>query len=244
MSTASSQPPSAAGLPADFNRVLAAAARVQTRLPPAVVVGGTAAAIHARHRISYDADHCISDLTPRFNAVRETLEHDPGWTTARVNPGKVILGSQDGVEQGVRNLIRRVPLEAQEFRGDFGVVSIPTAAESLRIKGWLALKRGTTRDYLDVAALWRTMGPERGAEAFKHFDNFYQTGTQESALKQVITRLADPAPADLGALNLSSYKGLDPQYHDWNSVRRTCQEASVTIFDALPSKPAISAECP
>ena len=42
MSTASPSTPSSSGLPADFNRVLAAAARVQTRLPPAVVVGGTA----------------------------------------------------------------------------------------------------------------------------------------------------------------------------------------------------------
>ena len=44
----------------DWEAVLSSAARLQQILPDAVLVGGTAAAIHAEHRLSRDADHVLS----------------------------------------------------------------------------------------------------------------------------------------------------------------------------------------
>jgi hypothetical protein len=41
----------------DWEQVLSSAARLQTILPEAVLVGGTASAIYAEHRLSTDADH-------------------------------------------------------------------------------------------------------------------------------------------------------------------------------------------
>ena len=58
----------------DWERVLSAAARLQEILPGAVLVGGTAAALHARHRMSRDADHVLGDLRPRFDEVLAQLE--------------------------------------------------------------------------------------------------------------------------------------------------------------------------
>jgi hypothetical protein len=89
----------------DWERVLAAAARLQQILPDAVLVGGTASAIYAHHRFSADADHVLADLSHRFDAVLEEVESAAGWKTARIKRPVQILGSLDGIETGIRQLI-------------------------------------------------------------------------------------------------------------------------------------------
>ena len=93
---------------------MSAAAHLQSILPDAVLVGGTAAAVYAGHRLSTDADHVIGDLRQRFDQVLAELESVAGWKTARVRRPVRILGSLDGIETGVRQLIRDVPLETAE----------------------------------------------------------------------------------------------------------------------------------
>jgi len=99
----------------DLNAVFAAAARLQELVPDAVLVGGTAAAFHAGHRVSFDDDHVVVDLCSRFDEVLSALEDTDGWVTARVKRPVLILGSLDGIETGIRNLIRTRPLEAMAF---------------------------------------------------------------------------------------------------------------------------------
>jgi hypothetical protein len=53
----------------DWEEVLSSAAHLQQILPGAVLVGGTASAIHAAHRFSRDADHVLTDLRPRFDEI-------------------------------------------------------------------------------------------------------------------------------------------------------------------------------
>jgi len=76
-------PKNTAPLP-DWELVLSSAARRQRILPDAVLVGGTASAIHAEHRFSRDADHVLTDLRHRFDEVLAELESVAGWKTARV----------------------------------------------------------------------------------------------------------------------------------------------------------------
>ena len=101
-------------------RVLESAARLQEVVPDAVLVGGSAAALWANHRFSYDHDHVLQDLSDRFDAVLEAIEATDGWVTNRVTPGKIILGELGDIESGVRQLIRNRPLEVTEwsFRPD------------------------------------------------------------------------------------------------------------------------------
>jgi len=68
-------------------------------LPEAVLVGGTASAA--------------------FDQVLAELESVAGWKTARVQRPVQILGSLDGIDTGVRQLIRDEPLETTkvEIRG-------------------------------------------------------------------------------------------------------------------------------
>jgi len=136
-------------------RVLESAARLQEVVPDAVLVGGSAAALWANHRFSYDHDHVLQDLSDRFDAVLEAIEATDGWVTNRVTPGKIILGELGDIESGVRQLIRNRPLEVAEVELPSGhVLRVPTPDETLRIKGYLIVQRNQVRDYLDVATSW------------------------------------------------------------------------------------------
>lgn len=48
-----------------LQRVLASAAKLQEVVPEAVLVGGSAAALHAGHRDSFVHDHVLADLVDR-----------------------------------------------------------------------------------------------------------------------------------------------------------------------------------
>ena len=133
-------PKDTAPLP-DWELVLSSAARLQRVFPDAVLVGGTASAIHAEHRFSRDADHVLTDLRSRFDEVLAQLESVAGWKTARVQRPVQILGSLDGIDTGVRQLIRETPLETLALNYHGERLTIPTEGEILRIKSVLILKR-------------------------------------------------------------------------------------------------------
>ena len=142
----------------DWELVLSAATHLQRILPNAVLVGRTASAIHAGHRFSWDADHVLADLRRHFDDVLAQLESVVGWKTARVQRPVQILDSLDGIETGVRQLIREQPLEAMVLDHQGQQLTVPTPEEILRIKGVLILKRNATRDYLDFVALANHLG--------------------------------------------------------------------------------------
>lgn len=219
----------------DWELVLSAAARLQTILPEAVLVGGTASAIHAEHRFSRDADHVLTDLRLRFDAVLAELESVAGWKTARVQRPIQILGSLDGIETGVRQLIRDEPLETVilDYRGER--LTLPTEGEILRIKGVLILKRNATRDYLDFVAIADHIGDSKAAQALRSFDKLYRQDNGESPLQQLQVQLAYALPYDLDEVlpELSEYKNLALRWHDWDKVKAACSHISTVIFDRV-----------
>ncbi len=214
----------------EWERLLAAAAHLQRIVPGAVLVGGTAAATHAHHRLSFDADHAVADLRPRFDEILAQLESVAGWKTARVRRPVLILGSLDGIETGVRQLIRETPLETEIIQiGDDEVV-LPTRAEMLRIKGVLILRRNATRDYLDFAAMARELGPDGVSASLSAFDTLYPQTNGESPLQQLVVQLANPMPFDLDDTNLSDYKRLVPEWQDWTVVAAVCADVATSIL--------------
>lgn len=225
-------PRNTAPLP-DWELVLSAAARLQRILPDAVLVGGTASAIHAAHRFSRDADHVLTDLRHRFDAVLAQLESVAGWKTARVQRPVQILGSLDGIETGVRQLIRDEPLETAVVDYHGVRITVPTEGEILRIKGVLILKRNATRDYLDFVALADHMGHESVSRALQSFDRLYPQDNGESPLQQLQVQLANALPYDLEETELSEYKNLNPRWHDWRAVKAACTHLSTVIFDRV-----------
>ena len=217
----------------NFDDVLRSAARLQELVPHAVLVGGSAAVLYAKRRISYDHDHVLADLAERFDAVLEALETDPEWVLNRAVPGKILLGSLGDIEVGIRQLIRRRPLETQvvDVPGG-GAVVAPTPAETLRIKAYLLVKRNQTRDYIDVAALADRFGIGWAAATLADIDAFYDEGVpgENAVAAQVLRQLGQPRPADSRTIaNLGQYKELSPKWQSWPTVVAQCQE----IADAM-----------
>ncbi|MBC8335436.1 MAG: hypothetical protein ISR59_08190 [Anaerolineales bacterium] len=217
----------------EWEQVLSSAAHLQRILPESVLVGGTAASVYATHRLSVDADHILTDLRQRFDDVLAELESVAGWKTARVKRPVLILGSLDGIETGVRQLIRDEPLETTEIKHLGGKISVPTEGEILRIKGVLILKRNATRDYLDFVALADHIGTEKMIEALRSFDHLYPQPNEESALQQLQIQLSQPLPFDLEELNLDEYKNLAKRWRNWQKVKVACIDAATLIFDRI-----------
>lgn len=217
----------------EWDQLLSAAAHLQEILPGTTLVGGTAVAIFAQHRVSRDADHVLLDLRERFDDVLAQLEAVAGWRTARIKRPVLILGSLDGIETGVRQMIREEPLETRQI--DVGGVRlvVPTEEELLRIKAVLILRRNATRDYLDFAALSERIGPDRVKRALDPIDKLYPQPNGESVLQQLQVQLSNPMPYDLEETNLSEYRNLDPTWHDWGRVKEICASIAADLFQRL-----------
>jgi len=136
---------------ADFEKVVEQGRQLQVRLAALspVAVGGTAAAIHCGHRFSLDVDVVTPHLAARFDEVLADLEAWDGWHTNRQTPRVLILGERAQIELGVRQQRRSVPLHVTRREG----LTVPTAAEMLRIKAFLLGERPAVRDFVDVSAL-------------------------------------------------------------------------------------------
>jgi hypothetical protein len=203
--------------------VLEKAAQLQEQVPGAVLVGGSAAALYAHHRQSFDHDHVVGDLAERFDAILENLEALGDWSMTRAQPGKIILGELGGIETGVRQLLRSRPLETSDVEVRGKRLVVPTVEEILRIKAWLCLNRNQTRDYLDIAALADQIGLEEAATVLAGMDDYYADINRrpEAVSTQLARQLADPRPRDPDVTEqLTGYKALDPRWHDWSAVKR------------------------
>jgi hypothetical protein len=216
--------------------VLESASRLQQMVPDAVLVGGSAAALYAGHRDSYDHDHVLVDLRDRFEVVLEALESEGEWVTNRVVPGKVILGQLGDIEAGVRQMIRTRPLEITHIMLPSGrMLAVPTAEETLRIKGFLIVRRNQTRDYLDVAALADRYGLDGAAVVLAGIDDYYadQHGGGSGIAAQLARQLADPRPKDSSVTRqLGSYRNLARRWTDWDEVRSVCRQLAAEMIEA------------
>ena len=213
-----------------------AAATIQGLLPGTVMIGGSAAAIHLKHRYSFDADHVLADLKENYEEVLDFLEGRDDWETARIHPPKLILGRFQGVETGIRQLRRNCPLETETITIARRSITVPTIPEMLRTKGWMIVSRNATRDYIDFAALAKHIGIEGALDALKDFDSYYSDlirGKQASPVVQLVRQLAEPKPGDLDGIDLSHYKGIKPPFKSWDNITRICEEVSVALGDRL-----------
>lgn len=224
----------------EWEILLKAQRTLQEKFPDCVLVGGTAAAMICNHRISTDADHVLCDLKPYFANILARLEQEAGWKTNRIKPPVLILGHFQGVETGIRQLIRHAPLETMVIRG----ITVPTPAEMARVKGYLTVKRNATRDYIDFIALADHLGDNELTLALDKLDQLYPQSkdSSETMSRQLAKQLAEPKPYDLDNIDLSQYKGLKAPYVNWVYIKQRCQEVSMIITDRVVLKNTQSAE--
>ncbi len=219
-----------------WQKLIEAAANFQELITGSVMIGGSAVALHLKHRFSFDADHILNDLKDNFEEVLDFLEGRDDWETARINPPKLILGNFQGVETGVRQLGRNRPLETEQIHIKGKSLTIPSLPEMIRTKGWMIISRNATRDYIYFAALAKHVGTMEAAEVLNDFDNFYSDlirGSQASPTVQLIRQLAEPKPGDFDQINLSLYKGIQPPFDSWEFVQKICEEISVELGDRV-----------
>ncbi len=219
---------------ADWESLLAQAALLQTKVPGAVLVGGTAAAVHAHHRLSVDHDHVIKDLAKNFDQAVAALESIVGWRTKRRVKGKLVLGEIYGIDAGLRNQRRSAPLETTTITLPRGrKLNIPTIEEMLRIKAFLTVERNATRDYLDVAALSHHLGLRASAKSLDRMNQLYAefAGDGGDMLSTVVVRLSNPEPYDLTEVDLGEYKGIVPPWDDWRAVESQCRAVAVAVLE-------------
>lgn len=218
--------------------VLTSAARLQEVVPDAVLVGGSAAALHAGHRDSFDHDHVLADLVDRYDEVLEAVEATDGWATSvrASRPPFTIMGSLGGVEAGLRQMRRVRPLETELVDvGDGRTVVAPTAAEALRVKAYLVVQRNAVRDHLDVVALADHLGLDEAVAVLVDIDAYYvdRSGEPASVLTSLVAALAEPQPRDADVIDeLPRYKGLDARWHRWADVVAACQELALRASGA------------
>jgi hypothetical protein len=226
-----------------WEQVLTSLCRLQSLLPEAALAGGTAAALYAGHRFSFDHDR------EQFDTVLAELEAAVGWETARVQRPVLILGSLDGVQTGVRHLRRSRPLETTIMRVGEHDVTLPTLPEVLRIKAYLCVTRNATRDYLDLAALTSHMGIDAASKALGSMDELYpqkNSGDPWAVRTQLVMQLAAPPPHDLQSDDLSEYKGVHSPFDHWSHVTDVCGKLSDQLLsdclEALRSDPSTAAQ--
>lgn len=214
------------------------AAKLQTVVPDAVLVGGSAAALYAGHRESFDHDHDLTDLVERYETVLEAVEATDGWATSvrASRPPFTIMGSLGGVEAGLRQMRRTRALETRQVDvGNGAMVVAPTVEEALRVKAFLVVQRNYVRDYLDVVALAEHVQLGRAVEILRLIDDFYQDRSEDwgSVLTSLVTALAKPDPRDTDVIEeLPRYKGLHERYHDWQDVVDVCQRLALELSGA------------
>lgn len=176
------------------------------------------------------------DLRDRFDVVLEALESEGEWVTNRVVPGKIILGQLGDIEAGVRQLIRTRPLETTRVTLPSGrELTVPTADETLRIKGFLIVRRNQTRDYLDVAALADRYGSREAADVLARIDDYYadQHGGGRGVAAQLVRQLGDPRPNDSSVTRqLDAYRNLAARWASWDEVRATCRALAAAMLEA------------
>jgi len=219
---------------------------LQELVPGAVLVGGTVAALYVNHRSTLDHDHVLADLADRFDAVLGVLRAEPTFAEARTVPGKLILGSLDGIEVGVRQQRRAKPLETHQLDLPSGrTLTVPRPAEALRIKAFLVTDRNRAKDYLDVAALADHAGLATAAKVLDGLDRFYPPPDPPDPFQLLSVRLpvmlATPDPVDgQPRSQWASDRHVSAPWDDWASVVGTCGELAVAVRDYRRSRLALN----
>ena len=218
---------------AEWLQILRAGVQAQSWIPGAVCVGGTATALYAGHRLSYDTDHLLPKLRSQFDEVRATLEAHAEWKTARVSPPVLILGRIGDVEVGFRQLKRTLPVETQTLSTPAGPLVVPTLDELLCMKAFLAYSRQTTRDFLDFAALTECLAEKEVLGSLLKLEQRYGETQTASVALEVAKSLSACAPFDLNEAELPSYKGLVRKWHAWAATKSICQRYGVVLGEAI-----------
>ncbi|MQY24859.1 hypothetical protein NRB56_04120 [Nocardia sp. RB56] len=206
---------------------------VQSLLPNATMIGGSAVTVHTGHRLSGDADLVLRNLDRDWQEVRSELEDLQDWITDHPKIPTNLMGRYGGARVSVRKLNRLRDIELAEVTYQGRPLRVAAPAELVRMKALAILARNLTRDYVDIVALdegLREAGSS-AATAIAAFDNYYSEHKSAGSLaRQVITALADPNPRETDPQAvLDELAGLRNDLKNWEQIRLRCQRIAEDI---------------
>lgn len=217
-----------------FGKVVAEGTKLQKHLPwlDMIAVGGTASALHAGHRISFDVDFITRNLSENFDAILEKVTEWSEWKTNRATAPVIILGEANDIELGIRQSFRSKPIATIEKEG----LRIPTLGECFKIKAYLVGKRRATRDFVDTCALLDLI-PERLATTFlDEMDNDFPPVDKLSNTSHLAENIR-LGPKDLQKVDLKKFKGLIAPYNEWAYVDQRLRTMSLQLTKSRLERP-------
>jgi RND superfamily putative drug exporter len=161
--------------------------------------------------------HPVTLWCGRLSVALDALQHDSGPDDAALQ--------------------RRGPLETTNVELATGDrYRIPTGAETLRLQGYLIMRRNNRGDYARFADLAEVMSPETAAVALAGIDNYYcgQPAEQHWIVTRLVARLADPQPCDLDGSDGGAEADEPSQPDappDWGQVRGRCLAVAVAMLE-------------
>jgi len=215
---------------ADLRTMVRSAARLRELAPDAVSVADPLALVGAGALVP--AAPAAPAASPNGRRPRHRAARGTGVRT--VHPVTMWRGrlavALDALETDAA-VRRRTPVETTNVQLPTGDrLQIPTAAETLRLKGFLVLCRNTRADFTELADLADAMGVESAGLVLAGIDAYYSAGRPERLwiATQLVRRLADPIPSD----GFDDESGWDPERDpEWDAVRRRCLSLSVAILE-------------
>ena len=120
---------------------------------------------------------------------------------------------------------RQSPVETTNVQLPTGDrLQIPTGAETLRMKGYLLMRRNSRKDYAEFAELVDATDPHTAAVALAGMDRYYcgEQSRQQWVATQLVRQLADPRPSD---------NDDHPKEADWTEVRQRCLSVAVAMLE-------------
>ncbi len=213
-------------VPEQLAEIIKVGVKANREVKGSVALGGTICSLFVHHRASTDIDFVLSDLSQRFQEVREHLLGLPEWQEARVHIPVLILGSLDGIEIGYRQLRRATPMETQIIDTPAGPLVVPTVPELLRTKAFLTYNRNYTRDFFDFAELSCMYEIDEVVNILSNLDEIFRWEKQPTIVVEVIKKLLTPSPHDLydGKHGFNQLQFLEPKLKTWPQVVDRCQD--------------------
>lgn len=225
-------------VPEQLVEVVKAGVEANREIPGSVAVGGSICSLFMHHPDSADIDFVLTDLSQRFESVRDHLFELPQWKEARIRRPVLILGSLHGVEVGFRQLRRSVPLEIQTIETPSGKLIVPTVEELLRIKAFLTYDRNTTRDFVDFAELSTLFEIHECGRILIDLDERFGWEKQPSIIVQVAKKLLMPLPYDFDdpKSGFAELRFIEPRLKTWNHIAERCHEIGENLTLRLFAK--------
>ena len=125
---------------------------------------------------------------------------------------------------------RNSPMETTNVQLPTGDrLSIPTGAETLRLKSYLIMCRNSTQDFAEFADLVDSMETQTAAVVLAGMDRYYcgEPSRKQWVATQLVRRLADPHPSDEFDIPMS---GPEAEA-DWAKVRERCLSVAVAMLE-------------